>query len=273
MVQEQSGWIRHTLDSIVLQEKTADFVSRPKPILDPADHPESRVSVTLEVQHHIHQVFQRAWAGYRAVLGDVADEDHCDTGGFGGCGERRGHGPDLSDTAHHSIGVACTHGLDRVDDNQARAHFVDVAEHRLEVRLSSQVDLLVSTAGALRAHSNLARRLLAGDIQCASPGLRPPMSHLEQQGRLTDARITGQQAHRTRHDATAENPVEFAYAGGKVAGAIRIDRSEGNGGRRRNRAALSDPAADCGNHDLVHRAPRPTLRAATHPFRSYVAAF
>ena len=99
------------------------------------------------------------------------------------------------------------------------------------------------------------------------------MGHLEQQGRLADARITGQQTYRTGHHATAEYAVEFADAGGEVPGAIRIDGTQGNGRSRRNRAAPTGAAEDCGNHDLVNRAPRAALRTATHPLRGHVAAF
>lgn len=49
-------------------------------------------------------------------------------------------------------------------------------------------------------------RLLTGDVQGRRP-LCPPVRHLEQQCRLADAGITGEQAHRTRHDTPAQNPV------------------------------------------------------------------
>jgi hypothetical protein len=99
------------------------------------------------------------------------------------------------------------------------------------------------------------------------------MGHLEQQGRLADARITGQQTHRTGHHATAEYAVEFTDAGGKVPSAVRIDGAQWNGRSRGDRAAMSGAADVYGNNDLVNRAPGAAFGTATYPFRGHVAAF
>ena len=121
------------------------------------------------MQHDVDQVFKRTRPGDGAVLGDMADEDQRHTGGFRRGGQRGGHRPHLGDPAGDTVGVSAGHGLHRVDDDERGLHRLDMAEHRLQVGLGGQVELVMAAAGPVGAHPDLAPRLLAGDIQRAPP--------------------------------------------------------------------------------------------------------
>ena len=126
---------------------------------------------------------------------------------LGGRGQRRGDRAHLGDAAGDAVGIGGRHGLHRVDDDQLRLHRRDVIEHRVQVRFGGQVDLVTPTIDAVGSQPDLAGGLLARDIQRAPAGLCPAMGDLEQQRRLTDARITRQQRHRTGHHTAAEHSV------------------------------------------------------------------
>jgi hypothetical protein len=185
------------------------------------------------MQHDVDQVFQRPGPGDGSVLGDMADENQRHTGGFRCGGQRRGHRAHLGDTAGDAVGVSAGHGLHRVDDDERGLHHVDMAEHCLQVGLGGQVQLVMAAAGPVGAHADLATGLLAGDIQRAPTGRCPLMSHLEQQRRLSDARIAREQGDRARYHAAAQHTVEFVDTGRTMAGAARIDGTDRNrsGGR------------------------------------------
>ena len=56
----------------------ADLVGRAEPVLRRPQEPQRGVALALEVDDGVDQVLERLRAGDRAVLGDVADEDHRD---------------------------------------------------------------------------------------------------------------------------------------------------------------------------------------------------
>ena len=185
------------------------------------------------MQHHVDEVLKRAGAGDRPVLGDMADQDQRHASGFRGGGQRGGDRPHLRDTTGDAVGVSAGHGLHRVHDDQRGLHRLDMAEHRMQVRLGGQVQLVVAATGPIGAHPDLTPRLFAGDVERAPPRRRPLVGDLEQQRRLTHPRIAGEQGDRARHHAATEHPVEFIDAGGAVAGAVRLDGADRNGSRRR----------------------------------------
>ena len=218
-------------------------------------------------------MLQRAGAGDGPVFGDVADQDQRHPGGFRRGGERAGHRAHLGDPARDAVGVGAGHGLHRVDDNQRRLHRLDVAEHGMQVRIGGQIQLVVAAAGPIGAHPDLAARLLAGDVKRATPARRPLMGDLEQQRRLANPRIAGQQRDRTRHHAATEDPVQFFDAGGAMAGAVRLDRADRNGGRRGAHRRTSATPDRTEHRDLVYGAPGAAFQATADPFGSDMAAF
>ncbi len=129
--------------------------------------------------------------------------------------------------------------LHGVHDQQAGPHGVDVAEQRGQFALGGQVELVVQVAGALGAQPHLARRLLAGDVQRRP--LRaggPAVRDLQQQRRLADSRLAGQQHDGAGHDAAAEHPVQFTDTGG-----LRAGRPRCRPGRSAGPACAAAPAA------------------------------
>ncbi len=82
------------------------------------------------------------------------------------------------------VDMVCTEST----TTKRRLDLVDVAERRLQVGLRGQVDLVVGAARALGPHPDLARGLLARQVQHPPPALGPAVGHLEQQRRLADAR-------------------------------------------------------------------------------------
>ena len=146
---------------------------------------------------------------------------------------------------------------------QPRLDRVDVAEHRGQVGLGGQVELVVQRADPLGAQPDLGGRLLAGDVRAPAA---VPRGHavrdVEQQGRLADAGLAGQQHDRAGHQAAAEHPVELGDAGRPGGGRRRVDlgdrRRAGRAADRRRRDALR-PSPRRG----ARRTPRPCPRPGT----------
>ncbi len=236
MIAEQSGRIGDALDSVVVQLETADLVGCAEAVLDTAHHAQRGRPVTLEVQHDVDEVLERARPRDGAVLGDVADQDHRDASGLGRHGERRGDRTDLGDAAGDAVGFGGGHGLHRVDHDQRGLHRLDVAQRGLQVGFGGQVYLVVGAPGAFGTQSDLSGRLLTRQVERAAARLRPAVRDLEQQRRLADPRIARQQGHRSGDEAAAEHAVQFAYPRAEVARRAWIDGADrdgrGGGGER-----------------------------------------
>ena len=94
-----------------------------------------------------------------------------------------------------------------------------------EIGLGGEEEVVVDGARALGPEPDLRRRLLAGDVEGATAGTCPAGGQLEQQRRLADTGLPGEQQHPTRHHAAAEHPVELADTGRH--GARAVDRRPG----------------------------------------------
>ena len=81
--------------------------------------------------------------------------------------------------------------------------------------------------------------------------------------------FAGEQDDRPGHDAPAEDPVEFADAGGQVAGVIRVDGADRHRGRRRRNRAAGVPSSEVSTAasstvpQVPHSGQRPTHLAVT----------
>ncbi|MPM81605.1 hypothetical protein SDC9_128661 [bioreactor metagenome] len=223
--------------------------------------------VALETQHDVDQVLQGPGARDRAVLGDVSDDDHRQMAGLGDPDQRGGHLADLGDPTGRTVGVLGRHRLHGVDDEQCGGDLLDVAEDGPQVTLGRQVELLGKIPGAFGAHPHLGDRLLAGHVQRAASLLRPGRRHLQQQGRLADTRLAGQQHHRAGHQAAAEHPVQFAHPGHRPVRGLPPHLGDGHGlVARRDRSGRLGQRA--GARPLLHHgAPLLALTAAADPFR------
>ena len=117
-----------------------------------------------------------------------------------------------------------------------------MAQDGLHVGFGGQVHLIVGAPGAFGPHPDLAGRLLARDIQRPPATLGPPVGDREQQGRLADSGIAGQQGHRSGDHPAAEHPVKFTDPGGHVPGAVGVDRGDRDCGGRRDDTAHGSPS-------------------------------
>ena len=97
---------------------------------------------------------------------------------------------------------------------------LDVGEHRAEVGLGGEVELVVDAAGAVGAQPDLGGRLLAGDVEGAALVAGGLGGHLEQQRALADAGLAGEQDRGAGHQPAAEHPVELGHPAGAERGLL-----------------------------------------------------
>ena len=150
---------------------------------------------------------------------------------------------------------------------------LDVAEHRAEVGLRGEVELVVDRAGPVGPQPHLGRGLLAGDVEHPQPGARRLGRDLQQQRGLADAGLAGEQHRRPGDHAAAEHPVELGDAAGARAGVLDrhlADRDGGAAHRAGGGAALRlrrPPPRRCPRPG-TRRSGRPTSRSPSRTPRS-----
>ena len=219
-------------------------------------------ALALELQHHVDEVLEHPRAGDAAVLGDVADHHRRDALGLRDPHQGGGDLLDLGHPAGHAVDVGRADGLHRVDDQQLGADLVDVAEHRAEVGLGGEVELVVDRRRAVGPQPHLRGGLLAGDVEHPQPGPRGLRGDLEQQRRLADPGLAGEQHGGAGHHTAAEHPVEL----GDAAGARRASprRAPGRSGRA---GELTGPASvrRWAAGRPRRRCPRPGTRRSGRP--------
>ena len=139
---------------------------------------------------------------------------------------------------------------------------LDVGEHRAEVGLGGEVELVVHAAGAVGAQPHLGGRLLAGDVEGAALVARGLGGHLEQQRALADAGLAGEQDRGAGHQPAAEHPVELGHAAGAEGRTPRPTP-----GRSAPPARVTGPAAAPGRRRPRPRrpSPRPGTRRSGRP--------
>ena len=181
------------------------------------------VPLAFEVEHRVDHVLEHLGAGQRAVLGDVPDEERRQIVALGREQELRRGLPHLTDAAGRRLELEREHRLNRVDDEQARAHTPDLLEDALDAGLGQQVERRVADAEPLAARLHLVLGLLAGRVEHRPVHAREVGRRLQQQRRLTDARLAAEQHQRAGHDAAAEHAVELVDAACQAGGIARLD--------------------------------------------------
>ena len=155
---EQPGRVGDRDDALAGQVEAADLVDRAEPVLDRADHPQPGAALALEVQHHVDEVLEHPRAGDAAVLGDVPDQHGGDVLGLGHPDQRGRDLLDLGDAAGDAVDVGGADGLHGVDDQQLGPDRLDVAEHRAQVGLGGEVELVVDRRRCGRRAAGPGRR-------------------------------------------------------------------------------------------------------------------
>ena len=110
----------------------ADLVRGAEAVLERAQRAEAALALALELQHAVDGVLEHARAGERALLGDVADEDHRAAALAREALERRRHLLHLADAARGARQVGGPERLDRIDHARLRALLLERREHHLE---------------------------------------------------------------------------------------------------------------------------------------------
>ena len=169
------------------------------------------------------------------------------------------------------VDMVCTEST----TTRRRLHLVDVAERRLQIGFGGQVDLVVGAAGAFGPHPDLARRLLAGQIQRAPA--RPAAQRWATSSSSVDLPTPGSPASSVTEPGTRPPPSTRSSSLTPVwkcrvaPGSMELIGTAGEVGATARRVGR---AVDRGEHrDFVDGAPGAAVRAAAHPFGGDVVAF
>ena len=198
-------------------------------------------ALAFEIEHRVDHVLEHAGARDRAVLGDMADQQHGDAAPLGQFDEGLGRGAHLRHGSRRGIDGVEPHGLDRIDHRDAgsvgpleRGH--DVA-HR---RGGNQLDRRVRKAQPFCAEPHLVDGFLAGDVGASGVLFGQRRRHLQQERRLADARIAADQQGRAHDQAAAAHTVELVDAALETR---RLRCRAGEAGEFEQAAAFSTLAA------------------------------
>ena len=259
--EEQSAGVGDLGDAVTGHLEAAHLIRRPEAVLVGAHETQRGLAVALELQHDIHEVFEQAGAGDRAVFGDVADEQHRQVAILADADERRRDLAHLRGPAGEPVGEAGGDGLHAVDDHQLRLHLVDLAEDCREVGLGGEEERGLQGVGAFGAQAHLAHRLLGADVEHALAGGGGATGDLEQQRRLADTGLAAEQDRCARHDPAAEHAVELGDAAGPVGDGLRPDLGDRAGAA----GGANGGDARGGRRGIHDRVPLLALAAAADP--------
>ncbi len=169
-------------------------------------------ALALEVEYGVHDVLEGPWARDAPVLGDVAHEQHGGPRFLGEPHESRGalaHLANVAGRALQRLGVA---GLDRVQEQHARAERRRVMQDGLEPGFAEHVHLAGVVREAIGAETQLLGGFLARHVQRRDAGALEAGGALQQQRRFPDPRLAADQDDRSGDHAPAEHEVELGEA-------------------------------------------------------------
>jgi hypothetical protein len=260
--EEQRRGIGHGEQAGAGHLEQPEFVGGTEAVLRRAQQPQRMVTIALELQHRVDDVFEHAWSGETAVLGDVTDEHDRDVALLGFVDEPLGATAHLTDAAGQRPESRVGHRLDRVDHDQLRADALDRIEDMRQRGLGVEPQVVAGGAEALGAPLDLLGALFCGDVQ-RRPA--PSGEQLQQQRALADARLAAEQGDRTGDEAAAEHAVELVDRGRHRVAVLAADVADAgrSGPRRRSHGRLARhrtprrPRPGCSSRRTRHTA-RPT---------------
>ena len=110
----------------------ADFVGRPEAVFHRAQHAEMMPALAFEIEHGIHQMFDRLGTCDLAIFGHMPHENECGARRFGVAHEIVGSGAHLRDRSRRGFQRRGPDRLDRVDgDDAGRRSGFERCERRL----------------------------------------------------------------------------------------------------------------------------------------------
>ncbi len=202
---------------------------------------------TLEIKHRVDHMLDHSGAGDLTLLGHVADQNDGCAARLGVADHRLRGGADLGDGARCALDDIRPERLDGIDDDEVdRRAGGERRQDVLNLRLGGERHRGFAQAKAFRAQANLTDRLLSRHVDHAAAGLRHRGRDLDQDRRLADAGVAADEDRGSRHEATADDAVEFADAGEYARLLVRLARErrqfngaspcatkrDGNGGGR-----------------------------------------
>ena len=156
--------------------------------------------------------------------------------------------------------VRVDQGLDGVDHDERGGQLVHGRHHRADLRLRQQPQRRLHGPEPAGPVPDLRAALLARDVQHRHRCSGPCCGHLQQQRRLSDARLAADHRDGARHEASAEHPVQLRQASADRPGIGRHDLRDGTGGGHHRGAPVAS------RRRLLHEGvPRRARRAAARP--------
>ena len=156
-------------------------------------------------------------AGEVAVLRHVSREQDGDALLFGQTDEGVGAQTHLGGAAGYLGPRRVADGLDRVHRQEERASVAGGLEHARQVSPGTERDGVTRHAQPAGPCGDLGVRLLAGDHDTAVSFRREMREHMQQQRRLPDPRLAGEEGHRRRDQAATKHPVHAGEADGDTS--------------------------------------------------------
>jgi hypothetical protein len=107
-------------------------------VLGGAQQPQRVMTLTFEREHGVDDVLEHPRPGERALLRDVTDQHDRERALLGQRHELVRASSDLHHRTGRGTEQRIVHGLDRVDDDDRRLHFVDRSDDLRQRRLGQQ---------------------------------------------------------------------------------------------------------------------------------------
>ena len=223
------------------------LVGRTVAVLHRTQQPDLVVGVALEREHRVNEMLERARACDGVLARALPDQQGGNTARLGLAGQHCGHLTDLGDATGATVDVGGGERLHGVDHDEGGIVVLDMTQHRPQIRLIGHQQPRRCGSDALCAHPDLFSGLLTRDVEDDRLRMGPGESvgDVEQQSRLADPRLARDESDLSRHETTAEDPVELPGAAADPRGALGGDLGDGPG-RTAGRGVSREPRAGAG---------------------------
>ena len=190
-----------------------DVVGGAEAVLGAAEEAQAADGLALHREHNVDHVLERPWAGDGAVLGDVAGHKRGRSRRLGPAEQELGALSHLRQAARSGGDVGRRERLYGVDDEHGGPHVFEQSADGRGVGLGGEEDAGVMDAEALAAEAHLRAGLFAGDVEDGPVARGDKAGDLQEESRLPDAGVAGEEEDGAGDDASAEEAVELAEAG------------------------------------------------------------
>ena len=143
-------------------------------------------------------------------------QEKCDAGLFCQAQQNSGGLTDLGDTSRGCLHLGAVHGLDRVDDRQARFLLLERCGNGIQICLTQKTQAVGNISDPFSSHFNLVQGFFTGNIDDVNAGGRQIAGGLQQDGGFAYAGVAAQKNHGTGDQAASQHPVKLGKAGGKA---------------------------------------------------------